>query len=152
MARGLRYDFDASLGFWVVPAAHALERALNEELAPLGVTYRQWQVLACLIYDPAVTQAALARLLGVEAPTLKGIVDRMERDGWVRRVPCPEDRRCNRLELQAAVEPLWRRMAACARRVRVRAMRGMTPGQFEVLKRALGSVRANLEKTEEVRR
>jgi len=66
-----RYDFEKSLGYWVIPVAHALERALNEELVPLGVTVRQWQVIACLILRKDACQADLARLLRVEAPTLK---------------------------------------------------------------------------------
>ena len=148
MARGLHYDFEASIGYYVVPAAHALERALNEELAPLGVTVRQWQVLAWLIRDPELTQAGLARRPHIEAPTLAGILHRMERDGWLKRVPCPEDKRCNRLVLQPAVEPLWKKMAACGRRVRRRAMRGMTPEQFEAVKDALTLVRENVDKTE----
>jgi MarR family transcriptional regulator for hemolysin len=139
------YDFENSLGYWVIPAAHALDRALNEELVPLGVTVRQWQVIACLILRGGACQAELARLLRVEAPTLKGILDRMERDGWIERCPCPDDRRRNVIRLKPAVVPAWRRMAACARRVRRRALRGITRGQFETLRATLAAVRGNLE-------
>jgi len=140
-----RYDFEQSLGYWVVPVAHAIERALNEELVPLGVTVRQWQVIACLILDEGMCQAELARRLRIEAPTLKGILDRMERDGWIERRPSPTDRRRNVVHLRPAVVPVWKRMAACARRVRRRALRGMTPEQWTALKEALGAVRRNLE-------
>jgi MarR family transcriptional regulator for hemolysin len=140
-----RYDFEQSLGYWVIPTAHAIERALNEELLPLGVTLRQWQVIACLILREDSSQAELARLLRVEAPTLKGILDRMERDGWIERRACPTDRRRNVVRLRPAVVPVWRRMAACARRVRRRALRGLSPREFEQLKRMLGTVRTNLE-------
>jgi len=148
MARPLRYDFEASIGYHVVPTAHALQRALNEELAPLGVTYRQWQVLAWLVRDPDVCQADLARHMHIEGPTLAGILHRMERDGWLRREAYPDDKRCNRLVLQPAAEPLWRKMAAAGRRVRRRAMRGITREQFEAMRQVLGHVRANLERTE----
>jgi len=141
----IRYDFEKSVGYWVVPAAHALERALNEELAPLGVTYRQWQVIAVLILEKDVTQAEIARRLFIEAPTLKGILDRMERDGWIRRDACPTDRRCKVVRLQPSVAPAWKEMAACARRVRRRAMRGIDAEGFERLKELLGTVRENLE-------
>jgi MarR family transcriptional regulator for hemolysin len=88
-----RYDFQKSLGYFVIPVAHALERALNEELTPLGVTVRQWQVIACLILREDACQADLARMLRVEAPTLKGILDRMERRGWIERC-APSGRGC----------------------------------------------------------
>ncbi len=140
-----RYDFERSLGYWVIPVAHALERALNEELVPLGVTLRQWQVIACLILYKEASQAELARLLRVETPTLKGILDRMERDGWIERRASALDRRCNVVRLTPLVVPVWKPMAACARRVRRRALRGIAPGQLETMKTALATVRRNLE-------
>lgn len=140
-----RYDFQKSLGYFVIPVAHALERALNEELTPLGVTVRQWQVIACLILREDACQADLARMLRVEAPTLKGILDRMERHGWIERRASRTDRRCKLVRLTPAVVPAWKPMAACARRVRQRAMRGIGPRQFETMKAALATVRRNLE-------
>ncbi len=140
-----RYDFERSIGYFVIPVAHALERALNEELVPLGVTLRQWQVIACLILYKQASQAELARLLRVETPTLKGILDRMERDGWIERRASATDRRCNAVRLKPAVVPVWKPMAACARRVRRRALRGITARQFETMKMALATVRRNLE-------
>ncbi len=140
-----RYDFEKSLGYFVIPVAQALERALNEELEPLGVTLRQWQVIACLILKKETCQAELARLLKVETPTLKGILDRMERRGWVERRACAADRRRKLVRLRPAVVPAWKPMAACARRVRRRALRGISPRQFETMKAALATVRRNLE-------
>jgi MarR family transcriptional regulator for hemolysin len=146
-----RYDFEKSLGYWVIPVAHALERALNEELVPLGVTLRQWQVIACLILRKEASQAELARLLRVETPTLKGILDRMERDGWIERKPSASDRRCNVIRLTPAVVPAWKPMAACARRVRRRALQGIPPRQLATMRAALALVRRNLEGEEVLR-
>jgi DNA-binding MarR family transcriptional regulator len=143
-----RYDFEKSLGHWVIPVAHALERALNEELVPLGVTLRQWQVIACLILRKEACQADLARSLRIEAPTLKGILDRMERDGLVERRASPRDRRCKIVRLRPAVVPVWKPMAACARRVRRRALQGISPRQLETMRTALTTVRRNLERKE----
>jgi len=140
-----RYDFEKSLGYFVIPVAHALERALNEELESLGVTVRQWQVIACLILREDACQADLARQLRVEAPTLKGILDRMERHGWIERYASPTDRRCKLVRLAPGVLPAWKPMAACARRVRKRALKGIGPRQFETMKAALMIVRRNLE-------
>jgi len=142
-----RYDFEKSLGYWVIPVAHALERALNEELVPLGVTVRQWQVIACLILRKDACQADLARLLRVEAPTLKGILDRMERNGWIERRASRKDRRCKLVRLKPAVVPAWKPMAASARRVRKRALQGITARELETMRTALATVRRNLEET-----
>ncbi|MFN7806448.1 MAG: MarR family winged helix-turn-helix transcriptional regulator, partial [Planctomycetaceae bacterium] len=80
----LHYDFDQSLGFWVCGMAHALRREMNVELAREGITYRQWEVLVCLAFGDT-TQTEIANRLGIEAPTLVGVLERMERDGWLER-------------------------------------------------------------------
>lgn len=146
----LDYDFEKSVGCWVVTAARTLERALNEELAPHGITYRQCQVIGTLVMEQDLTQAQLARRLGVEAPTLAGVLDRMERDGWLTREPCPTDRRCNLLVLAPTVEPVWNRIVACAHRVRARATEGLDDADLARLKSLLERVRTNLE-TEEAK-
>ena len=44
----LEQDFEQSVGYWAHMLSRAFERALNEELKPLGITLRQCQVLGCL--------------------------------------------------------------------------------------------------------
>lgn len=140
----LQYDFEESVGYWLLDASHSYQRALNEELAPTGVTFRQCQVLGCLALCGPLTQAALAERMGIEPPTLVGILDRMQRDGWVVRRPCPEDRRKNWIEPTAAAIPVWRTIAACARRVRARAVEGLSAEELATLRRLLKKVQDNV--------
>jgi MarR family transcriptional regulator for hemolysin len=140
-----RYDFEQSVGAWIVPAARALVHAMNEELARHGVTHQQWTVLLHLAQEPDVSQAALAERIGIEAPTLCRILDRMERHGWIAREPCPDDRRRNRIRLADRVEPVWRQIVESARRVRARATRGLDEDQLRRLRETLTVVRQNLE-------
>lgn len=140
----LRYDFDQSLSYWVCSTAHAVERALNEELSPLGITYRQWQVLAWLALEGELSQTELADRLRIEAPTLAGIVDRMERDGWLVRGECPGDRRKKILRATERVEPVWETIAAAARRVRALAAGEFSPEQVSMLIGMLQTIQQNL--------
>lgn len=140
----LRYDFNNSIGFWTTSASQAFQRALNEEVRPLGVTWRQCQVLAFLALESTLSQAVLAERMGIEPPTLVGILDRMERDGWIRRESCPQDRRKKMIVATAEAEPVWAEIAACARRVRQRATQGLTSEQVESLKTLLSLVQQNL--------
>ncbi len=48
------------------------------------------------------TPARLADALGVSRPTLTGILQVLERDGWIRRRSDPDDRRKVRIRLSAA--------------------------------------------------
>lgn len=142
--RRCRYDAHRSIGYWVVATARALARAMTRELAAEGVTYRQWQVLVHVNMNPEVTQTELARQMEIEPPTLAGILDRMERDGWIERVVDPADRRRNHLLVLDRVDPVWQRMVDCAMRVRRRASRGLKAEDMDRLEAHLATVRQNL--------
>jgi len=143
----LDYDFENSVGHWVCQASQVLQRAFNEELAPQGVTFRQAQVLGCLALESKLSQTDLADRMRIEPPTLVGIIDRMERDGWIRRSSDTTDRRRKLIEALPASKPAWTKIIAAAKRVRNRATRCMTPTQLTQLKKLLHVVQANLDES-----
>ncbi len=139
----LQYDFEDSIGFWIFSAAHELTRVMNEELSAHGITFRQWQVLAWLSFLGQVSQSEVAENMGIEAPTLVGVLDRMERDGWIERATDPSDRRRKIIRPTERVEPVWAKMVECAMRVRERASRGLSTDQLADLQSTLAAVKAN---------
>jgi MarR family transcriptional regulator for hemolysin len=141
----LRYDFEESIGYWLTLATQAFHRAVSEEVAPHGITYRQSLVLAWLALEGELSQAELATKMMVEPPTLVGILDRMERDGWITRNGCPSDRRKKLIRATSAAEPVWEKIAEGGRRVRARAAEGLTEQELETLKQLLERVNRNLE-------
>src|SRR5262245_2563881 len=124
--------------------SRAFERALNEELAPHGITLRQCQVLGWLAIDKELTQAQLADRLRVEPPTLVRILDRMERDGWIERRLTPDDRRKKHIRPTRKVKPVWERVLACIRSVRARATHGIDPAELQTARRVLATMHQNL--------
>lgn len=138
------YDYTDSIVFWVLPSARAMRRALNEEFAKLGVTHQQWRVLLRLARQRDTCQAELAKQMTIEPPTLAGILDRMERNGWISRRPHPTDKRRKVVNLEPRIEPVWDQLVACSKRVRARAVRGLTPEQLTALRDALATVQRNL--------
>ncbi|HTU25128.1 MAG TPA: MarR family transcriptional regulator [Pirellulales bacterium] len=117
---------------------------MNEELAAHGITHRQWETLAWVSFAGELSQSELAERMSIEAPTLVGVLDRMERDGWIQRVPAESDRRKKLIRPTPRVQPLWEKMVGCAHRVRARATRGMSPDQLKQLHDLLAQVRTNL--------
>ena len=140
----LEHDLDDSIGFWVGIASQEYNRVLTEEIAPHGITLRQCQVLGCLAFKGACSQSELAELIHVEPPTLVGILDRMQRDGWITREICKNDRRRKLITPTSNAEPVWQKILDCGRRVRKKATTGITPEQLLVLKQLLEKVRSNL--------
>ncbi len=144
----LHYDFSDSIGCWLTLSTHTYHRAVSDELAPHGITYRQSMVLGWLAHEDELSQTDLASKMMVEPPTLVGILDRMERDGWITRHNCPSDRRKKIIRANPAAEPVWGKIVECAVRVRRRATEGMSESELATLKRLLGQVQSNLKAVE----
>jgi MarR family transcriptional regulator for hemolysin len=144
-AMTLSYDFQQSLGYWLTITTQAYHRAVSDELLPHGITYRQSMVLGWLALEGELSQTELASKMMVEPPTLVGILDRMERDGWISRHNCPSDRRKNLIRPNPAAEPVWEKIVECAMRVRERATHGLSEQQLDTLKRLLRGVNQNLK-------
>lgn len=142
----MEYDFEESVGYWVTISSLAFRRALNEDLAPHGITFRQSQVLGWLVLEGELSQADLACRMDVEAPTLKGLVDRMEVAGWVTRTDCEQDRRKKMIRPTPAAEPVWEKIAACARTIRRDATEGLSAVEVEQLRAYLKIVYENLNR------
>lgn len=140
----LEYQFQESIGYWICMTAHCYERAINAELTPQGITYRQCQVLAWLSLEGELSQVELAERMRIEPPTLVRVLDRMERDGLLIRQSCPDDRRRKLIKVLPKAEAVWKKIVACAERVKARATRQMTPEQLRTLQELLETVRANL--------
>jgi MarR family transcriptional regulator for hemolysin len=140
----LQYDFEQSVGFWTIMAARAFERAMNGEIAPRGITWRQCQVLGWLALCGDVSQTELAERMMVEGPTLVGILDRMERDGWITRHDHPADRRKKIIRPTDRAEPVWAEISDCARRVRTQAIEGLSKDDLATLRRILNRIETNL--------
>jgi MarR family transcriptional regulator for hemolysin len=140
----LAHDFENYVGYWICMASRAFERAMNEELAPSGITYRQCQVLAWLAIDGNLSQTDLAERLRIEPPTLVGILDRMEREGWVRRESDPHDRRRKLVAAMPKALPVWSKIVACSNNVRERGNQGVSPPEQELLKNLLKRIIENL--------
>ena len=142
----IEHDFEASVGYWVTISALAFRKALNEELAPHGVTYRQSQVLGWLILDGELSQSELATRMDIEPPTLTGIIDRLESAGHVARHVSEADRRRKMIRIEEAATPVWKKIAECARRLRRVTTDGLTDRQVTQLRELLRIVHQNLSR------
>lgn len=96
-------------------AAQELEAWLDEELAAVGLSTARYGVLAQLAdAGEPLSLGALAERLSCVRSNVTQLVDRLETDGLVRRIPDPTDRRSVLAEL---TEEGWARVKAGAARL-----------------------------------
>jgi len=87
------FVIEESLGYLVNKLARAFAQALGLRLAQHQVTVAQWAVLMFLWAEDGPTQRTLSRHVAIDEATMARTIDRMERDGLVRRVRNGRDRR-----------------------------------------------------------
>jgi MarR family transcriptional regulator for hemolysin len=94
-----RFEFAVKLG----ELARLWRGQIDRHLRPLGLSFMQWQTLTQLARaDEDLVQKDLAAAVGMEGPTMVGVLDRLvERDLVERRVAA-HDRRANTVHLTDA--------------------------------------------------
>ena len=140
-----KYDFDSSIGFVVNNTAKAFQKALDAELRKnVGVTISQWRVISALTRQPGITQKEIADKVGIEGSTLVPIIDKMEKDGFVKRKLDSEDRRINRIYLTTKADGLWNSMIECALRIRKLSLKEISEEQIKTTLEVLRKISKNL--------
>ncbi len=121
-------------------------RALSARLAPKGIGFGQFPVLLCLWDEDGVTQKVLSQRVRIEAPTMVRTLDRMEREGLVKRVRSKTDRRQIHIRLTAKGRKLQDSLVPLASQVESAALAGISKRDRSQLDGFLGRLIANLEK------
>jgi len=135
---------EQSLGYQVNLLARLFELALRRRIAPHGVVPGQFPALLSLFVEDGLTQAELGRRVSIEQPTMANTLNRMERDGLVRRVPDPADRRRVRIHLTDAARALEPQLIAAAREVNALATDGLDAGELAAFTATLERIVGNL--------
>jgi DNA-binding MarR family transcriptional regulator len=128
----------------VMRLARKLRRHFDELLEPHGLTSVQFGLLNRLASSDGLVQAELSRRMAIEPATLTGILQRLERDGWLHRSCDADNRRLQRVWLtdkaRAELAPLRR----VQERHRRRSLTGLTAGDLTQLETLLDRIEANL--------
>ena len=91
-----------------VRTANTLLRESRRLFRPFGLTDAQFNVLNVLSEnEEGLSQRELSDILVVDRSNVTGLLDRMEKAGWVRRHDVPNDRRSYRIRLTASGKKLW---------------------------------------------
>jgi MarR family transcriptional regulator, organic hydroperoxide resistance regulator len=118
-------------------AAQRIGEALEAEANRFGVGMRGQLVLSALISEAGRTQLALGAALGLDKTTLTTVLDKLERDGLVRRLPHPTDRRVRIPAITEAGRELHQRVDDAVHVVEENLLRPLDPAERKNLEVAL---------------
>jgi MarR family transcriptional regulator, transcriptional regulator for hemolysin len=142
------WDPEATAGFWINRASRLLVRHLDARLRPFGFAMSHLPVLRALARHPSLSQKELARLAGVEQPTMAEMLARMERDGVVQREPNPDDKRGNLISLTRGTRARFPKAKAALVEGEREVMAGLSDADKALLWRLLQRVVRNVENSE----
>lgn len=123
----------------------ALERQLH---ADAGMTHFEYWVVAILSEAPdrSLRLSELAAQANASVSRVSHVVTRLERRGWVRRAPCPEDARAT---LGVLTDAGWEQVVASApghvERVRELVFDPLSPDQVSALEQVLGAIEDRID-------
>ena len=109
-----------------------------------GITQTQFLVLMAIHAYRRCTMGALARNLHVQMPTATGVVDRLVRARFVRRVTHPEDRRQVLVELTAKGRAFIQQFQAVIEQRWEEVLRSLGPGELQAFYHVITTLKEQL--------
>jgi MarR family 2-MHQ and catechol resistance regulon transcriptional repressor len=141
---------ERALKLWVVLSRSygAIRRRLEQSLAESSLTEGEFGVMEALLHKGPLLLGELQKKILVSSGGVTYLVDRLVERGWVRREPCPSDRRAMYAVLTEAGEAVIRELFAKHAASIEQAEAGLTMEEKSVaieLLRKLGHAAAGTE-------
>lgn len=131
---------DDYLLYLLARASHVLSTEFHSMLRRAGVQVPVWRVLATLSGGTGETVTGLAEACLLQQPTMTKLLDRMVRDGLVRRTPDARDRRVVRIQTTPRGDALVKNLLISAKAHEMELMSRFPDFDEQRLKRLLQSV------------
>jgi len=141
-----KYDYQNSIGFIVKCAAKAFDSAYDQQLRKnADITVAQSRVISVLaLVKNGMTQKEIANKIGIEAPTIVPIIDRLEEQQIVVRRSDDNDRRNNLIFLAGKSEEKWELIVGCALELEKASHEGSSEEEIEITKKTLRRIAQNV--------
>jgi DNA-binding MarR family transcriptional regulator len=132
---------DDRLIYLVFTAQQKLRNHLKHALVKEGsrVTPAQAAILALLIEKNGRTMTELSHALSIDNSTITGLVDRLERVGFLRRKPKPEDRRISLITITPEGKSETAKAIVTIRKINEEIKSGFSKEEIGAFKRVLKS-------------
>jgi MarR family transcriptional regulator for hemolysin len=130
----------------LVLAARRWRSLLEERLRLIGQSAARMEALAAIINSPGLpSQIDIAKRLRIEGPTMTRMLDTLEADGLVERLPDPTDRRTKLLRLTAEGQRVLEEIFGVADGLRDRLIEGFPPERIDDLNEFFGVLIGRLD-------
>ncbi len=144
-------EYTDNISYLLNKAARLSKLKVNQKLSEFGLTFPQLLIIKHLVdsgpEDHEIikhTPAAIAEYLGYDRPTITGILDRMEKQGFVSREANPTDRRSQTIILTPKSKALLQKMDRVFEEVTQKTLTGFQTTEIGEIKTYLLRIIGNL--------
>lgn len=117
----------------------------NFKSCDYAITPEQYTILVCLYNNGELQQNQLAKLTAKDEPSISRIINNMIKNGLVRRVPHPEDRRTNIICLTEEAKAIKEKLHSEVLNALTDSVKGLQDSDIENLQRMLNHIINNLK-------
>jgi MarR family transcriptional regulator, transcriptional regulator for hemolysin len=142
-----KFDFENSIDFIINRTAKALIHTFEQELRnKFGITFGQWKIIIILANNnDGLSRKEIADKLGLEGPTIILIIDKLEKDGFVKRIVDKNDRRNNRICLTEKTINSLDSMISYALKIKEISIRNIPEQDISITKNTLEKMSNNIQ-------
>ena len=130
----------------LVIVARRWRSLLDDRLRLIGQSSARMEALAAIINAPSLSaQVDIAKRLRIEGPTMTRMLDTLEADGLVERLPDPSNRRTKQLRLTPEGEKVLEEIFVISDEMRDRLLDGLPADKVDELNGFLGLLNERLD-------
>ena len=96
--------FQDCICFQLGRTTRKITRYYRNKISAFGLTHGQFFMIVAMFEEESLLPSQLAEKTALDRPTTTGLLDRLERDGWIERRPDSKDRRALRIHLSPKAE------------------------------------------------
>jgi DNA-binding MarR family transcriptional regulator len=130
------YDPKQGIGGLLSRVKLKMMESLEAELAPFGITAAQYVIIVNLA-NGVDSASGLCKSVSYDPGAMTRMLDRLQKKGLVRRVPCSEDRRVMRLALTEEGKAIYPQLTERSLAVLNRRLRGFSKDEVRQLEQLL---------------
>lgn len=130
----------------LVVAARRWRKLANDRIKGIGQNMARWETLYLMAAsDEELSQGELARVVGVEGPTMVSMLNSLQRDGLIERYQSNVDRRVTHNRVTEKGWQATRDIMKITNELRTEVLRGIDPAKLAVTLEVLESIHARLD-------
>lgn len=130
--------------FQITEVARLYRTTFDTKMKALGLDRSHWWLISFLCYFEGSTQQELAEVMDIGKAGLGKLVDRVEKEGLVKRTPDQTDRRLNRVRLTTTAKPLAAKIMRDLDETMRISLSALTPAELATFNNALKKIKTAL--------